>query len=179
MAVEVRPAGLNDADGVADLLHTHMSAKISRERWRLLLDYPWRPEDADCGQVALDGTRPIGYFGLVYVDRLSQGRKARFCNTSAWYLHKDYRGRGIGQLMQRQAILPDQTYTTLTATKASESALRRAGFKTLDSERCLFSPQPKTGPPLDILEGNLAGRSHLRTSRFTSTTVTFGCGISW
>jgi len=136
MSIVVRPAAANDIDAVCDLLYGHMSRKISRERWRRLLDYPWRPPDADRGCVALDGDRVVGFLGLVHADRLVDGQKRRFCNICAWYLLKDYRGRGIGQRIQRDSVADTHTtYTILTATEATGRAFSGSGFQVLDRER--------------------------------------------
>ena len=88
MSVIVRPAERGDIDSVVDLLFDNMSQKVPKERWRRLLDYPWRPADADRGRVAVDGDRIVGFLGLVYVDRPIGGRIERFCNICAWYLLK-------------------------------------------------------------------------------------------
>ncbi len=149
MSVIVRPANEADIDGAVDLLHGHMSAKISRERWRTLLDYPWRPPDADRGCVAVDGDHVVGFLGLVYVDRQFAGRTERFCNICAWYLLKDYRGRGIGREIQNVSIAnKDQTYTLVTATAGTDRAFRGAGFDVLDDRRYLL--RRRAGAPRQI-----------------------------
>jgi GNAT superfamily N-acetyltransferase len=157
VSVVVRPAGEADIDGVVDLLHGHMSAKISPERWRTLLDYPWRPVDADRGCVAVDGDRVVGFLGLVYVDRPIAGRVERFCNICAWYLLKDYRGRGIGQEIQYASIDDkNQNYTLVTATAGTDRAFRGAGFQVLDDERYILRRQADPSPQLECLEGPAA-----------------------
>jgi GNAT superfamily N-acetyltransferase len=154
MSVVVRPAAEADIDGVVDLLHGHMSTRISSERWRSLLDYPWRPADADRGCVAVDGDRVVGFLGLVYADRPLAGRMERSCNICAWYLLKDYRGRGIGREIQYASIADTrQNYTLVTATPGTDRAFRGSGFAVLDEERYVLSRQ--AGPPLHLecLEG--------------------------
>jgi GNAT superfamily N-acetyltransferase len=154
MSVDVRPATAADIEAVCDLLHTNMSARISRERWRLLLDYPWRPVDADRGWVALDGGRIVGFLGLVYADRSIAGRVERFCNICAWYLLKGYRGRGIGQALQAGAVANrDITYTLVTATAATDRAFRRAGLRTLDAERYCFRRRPEPRSDHEVFDG--------------------------
>lgn len=154
MSVVVRPADDGDIDGVVDLLHGHMSDKISRERWRTLLDYPWRPPDADCGCVAVDGDRVVGFLGLVYVDRPFGGRVERFCNICAWYLLRDYRGRGIGRDIQHASIAnTEQTYTLVTATAGTDRAFRGSGFDVMDDERYIIRRRPDAAPKLEWLEG--------------------------
>jgi GNAT superfamily N-acetyltransferase len=153
MSVTVRPAGADDIDAVCDLLHDNMSARIGKDRWRNLLDYPWRPADADRGRVAVDGDRVVGFLGLVYADRPMGGRTHRFCNICAWYLLKEYRGRGIGRLIQLDSVA-DQgvTYTILTATEATGRAFGSSGFQVLDRERYIVRRAPGSGGNLDVVE---------------------------
>jgi GNAT superfamily N-acetyltransferase len=138
MSVTVRAAEESDIAAVCDLLHANMSSKISRERWRNLLDYPWRPPDAPRGCVAIDGERVVGFLGLVYADRTLDGAVHRTCNICAWYLLRDYRGMGLGRRI-RDASVADGgiTYTILTATEATGRAFRAAGFHVLDGERSI------------------------------------------
>ncbi len=174
MTVLVRPAEEADIDGVSDLLHANMSARIDTKRWRKLLDYPWRPPDAPRGMVALDGRRIVGFLGLVTADRLVGGRVERFCNICAWYLLKEYRGRGIGQKIQLASIAdPKTTYTILTATAATGRAFAAHGFRVLDAERYILRRRPGAAAGLewiedpDSLEARLDGeaREIFRTHR--------------
>ena len=140
MSVIVRPAEQGDIDAVVDLLFDNMSQKVPKERWRRLLDYPWRPADADLGRVAVDGDRIVGFLGLVYADRPIGGRIERFCNICAWYLLKSHRGQGVGQEIQFSAVAdPRMTYTIMTATVATGRAFEsHSGFQVLDDKRYLL-----------------------------------------
>jgi GNAT superfamily N-acetyltransferase len=140
MSVVVRPAEEGDIESVVDLLFDNMSQKVSKERWRRLLDYPWRPADADRGHIAVDGDRAVGFLGLVYADRPIGGRVERFCNICAWYLLKNYRGQGIGQRIQFGSVAdPGMTYTIMTATLATGRAFgSNSGFQVLDDTRYLL-----------------------------------------
>ena len=154
MSVVVRPAGAEDIDGIVDLLHGLMSSKISKVRWRGLLDYSWLPPGADRGQVALDDGRVVGFLGLVYVDRRIAGRVERFCNICAWYLLRDYRGRGIGRALQYGSIADkDLTYTLVTATDGTDRAFRASGFHVLDEERYVLSRKGEPPKTLECVEG--------------------------
>ncbi len=140
MSVEVRSATADDIDAIVDLLYGHMSQKITKERWRNILDYPWRPADADRGCVAVDDGRVVGFLGLVYADRPIDGRTTRFCNICAWYLLKSHRGQGIGQRIQFHSVAdPAMTYTIMTATAATGRAFgANSGFSVLDDSRYLL-----------------------------------------
>ncbi len=154
MSVIVRPAEERDIDSVVDLLFDNMSQKVSKERWRKLLDYPWRPADADRGHIAVDGDRAVGFLGLVYADRPIDGRVERFCNICAWYLLKDYRGQGIGQKIQFGSVAdPRMTYTIMTATLATGRAFGdNSGFQVLDDTRYLLRRRAGSRQDLDCID---------------------------
>ncbi len=144
MNAALRPARPKDRDAVVEFLHTHMSAKIPRQRWGLLFDYPWRPADEpDCGRILEDGGRIVGYLGASYVDRTLAGGIFRICNMSSWYLLRAYRGQGFGRAMVLDLTSdPAVTYTDLTATPQVHALLlARAGFAILDQERWIV-PYP-------------------------------------
>jgi hypothetical protein len=119
-----------------------MSQKIGKSQWRRLLDYQWRAAGLDLGKVAVDGSRVVGFLGQVYSDRIIGGRAERVGNLCAWYLMRDYRGRGLGEALLREAVAdPGVTYTNLTATLAAAQAFRKAGFDILDADRLLLRRQ--------------------------------------
>lgn len=163
MSVAVRPAEARDIESAVDLLYGHMSQKVPRERWRRLLDYPWRPQDADRGHVAVDGERVVGFLGLVYADRPIGGAVRRFCNICAWYLHKGYRGQGIGQRIQLASVADRRlTYTIMTATAATGRAFAgNSAFQVLDDSRHLLRRSPRAGGDLDCLDDPAAIAPHL------------------
>ncbi len=163
MSVEVRPATAEDIGGVVDLLYENMSQKVPKVRWRNLLDYPWRPEDADRGCVAVDGGRVVGFLGLVYADRPIGGRTTRFCNICAWYLLKAYRGQGIGRRIQLASVAdPSMTYTIMTATAATGRAFSdQSGFRVLDDSRYLLRRRAGGAGDLEIIDDADAIDPHL------------------
>lgn len=154
MSVTVRPAEAEDIDSVVDLLFDNMSQKVPKERWRRLLDYPWRPADADRGFVAIDDGRVVGFLGLVYADRAVGGGVERFCNICAWYLLKSYRGQGIGQKIQFGSVADRRTnYTIMTATLATGQAFsRHSRFSMLDDTRYIFRRRPGSRGDLDVID---------------------------
>jgi len=154
MSVIVRPAEEGDVEPVVDLLFDNMSQKVPKQRWRRLLDYPWRPADADLGRVAVDNDRIVGFLGLVYVDRPIDGRVERFCNICAWYLLKSHRGQGIGQEIQFSAVAdPRMTYTIMTATAATGRAFgANSGFKVLDDTRYLLRRRANARRMVELID---------------------------
>ena len=142
MSAVVRPAADADIDPVARLLHERMNARIPIERWRRLLDYPWRPASVERGWVVEDRGRIVGFMGTIYSDRPVEGRMQRFCDLSSWYLLADYRGDGTGDALLRAGMAqPSVTYATMTARRATGRKIRALGFDILDATRSLFRPR--------------------------------------
>ncbi len=137
----VRPAREDDIPAVVDLLHTRMNGKIEPQRWRRILDYPWRPPEAERGWLVEDRGRIVGFMGTIYSDRVVAGRTHRFCDLSSWYLMRDYRGDGTGDRLLRACMAkPDVTYQTMTARRATGRKIRALGFSVLDDTRRVFRP---------------------------------------
>lgn len=142
MSAVVRPAGEADIAPVAALLHERMNPRIPVERWRRLLDYPWRPASVERGWLVEDRGRIVGFMGTIYSDRPVEGRVHRFCDLSSWYLIADYRGDGTGDaLLQAGMAQPGVTYATMTARRATGRKIRALGFDILDATRSLFRPR--------------------------------------
>ncbi len=159
MSVAVRAARPEDRDAVVELLHTRMNAKIPRERWALLFDYPWRPADApDRGRVLEDRGRLVGYLGATYVDRRIAGETVRICNMSSWYLLLGYRGQGHGRAMALDLTSdPAVTYTDLTATpQVHAMLLAHVGFAILDHERWILRRRKGAARPAALREADPA-----------------------
>ena len=161
MSALVRPAQVGDVGAVVELLHTHMNAKITRERWARLLDYPWRPEGVERGWLVEDGGDVVGFMGTIYSDRVIGGAVRRFCDLSSWYLLADYRGDGTGdELLQSGMAQPGVTYQTMTARRATGRKIRALGFSVLDDSRSLFRPTAAPGG-LPVLRDLAAIRDRL------------------
>ena len=141
MTARVRPAVDGDIDQVSALLHDKMNRRIPAETWRMLLDYPWRPEGAERGWLVEDGGRIVGFMGTIYSDRPTALGLRRFCDLSSWYLMADYRGTGVGDELLRSGMAKaDVTYQTMTARRATGRKIRALGFSILDDTRSLFRP---------------------------------------
>jgi len=162
VSARVRPAGDADIEPVADLLHRLMNPKIPRERWRRVLDYPWRPPEAERGWLVEDAGTVVGFMATIYSDRETSVGIRRFCDLGAWYLERDYRGTGIGdELLRAGMAQPGTTYATMTARRATGRRIRALGFTVLDATRQVFRPQASR-PGLDLRavdEARLGARS--------------------
>jgi predicted N-acetyltransferase YhbS len=136
MSVVVRPATEADADAICAFLHQQMNRRIAPERWRRLMRYPWLAEKPDLGRVAVDGARVAGYVGMVHADRAIGGRRERIVNICAWYLDRDYRGRGLGFELMRAATEDEgRSYTILTSSAKTLRLLDAVGYRVLVADR--------------------------------------------
>src|SRR5215831_14565558 len=145
---EIRPAQAADIEPVCKLLHEQMSAKFSLDRWRRLMTYRWLDEKPDFGRVAIVDGRLVGFVGMVYADRVLDGRRHRVVNICAWYLKKAHRKAGFGFELMRSAIADDtMSYTILTSSSRSVAILDAIGYRVLDDHRQLWTAK---GAPAGI-----------------------------
>ena len=153
MSVAVRPARAEDVEGICRLLHEQMNRRIAPERWRRLTTYRWLGEKPDLGRVAVEGSQVAGYVGMVYADREIAGRRERIVNICAWYLGRDYRGRGLGfELMRSATADPSMSYTILTSSARTLSLLDGVGYRVLDSDRLLWRRSGEAPAGVEIEE---------------------------
>jgi len=136
----IRPATSADVDPICSLLHEHMDARLSRDRWRKLMTYRWLDDKPDFGRVAIVDGQLVGFVGMVYSDRVLEGRRHRIVNICAWYLKKAYRKAGFGFELMRSAIADDaMSYTILTSSSRSVSILDAIGYRILDDDRRVWT----------------------------------------
>jgi GNAT superfamily N-acetyltransferase len=142
VTVKIRPAREADVDAMVALLHGQMNRKIAPERWRRLFSYPWLEPKPDLGRVAVEGERVVGYVGMVYADRDIDGRRERIVNICAWFLDKDFRGRGLGRALMAAATADETaSYTILTSSSKTRKVLDAVGYRELDTERRVWRRQ--------------------------------------
>jgi predicted N-acetyltransferase YhbS len=136
MSVVMRPATDSDTDAIVALLHGQMNRKIAPERWRRLFAYSWLEPKPDLGRVAVEGDRVVGYVGMVHANRDIGGRRERIVNICAWFLDKEFRGRGLGHALMAEATADDRaSYTILTSSAKTRKILDAVGYRELDAER--------------------------------------------
>ena len=142
----IRPATSADIGPICSLLHEHMDARFSPNRWRRLMTYRWLEDKPDFGRLAIvDGT-PVGFVGMIYSDRIIGGRRHRIVNICAWCLKKAHRKAGFGIELIRSAIADDSmSYTILTSSSRTPPLLDAVGYRMLDDDRRIWSAQGEPG----------------------------------
>ena len=136
----IRPATTADIEPICSLLHEHMDARFSPDRWRRLLTYRWLDDKPDFGRLAIVDGKLVGFVGMVYADRVLEGRRHRIVNICAWCLNKAFRKAGFGFELMRSAIADDSmTYTILTSSSRTVSLLGAIGYRILDDDRRVWA----------------------------------------
>ena len=142
----IRPATSADIGPICSLLHEHMDARFSPDRWRRLMTYRWLEDKPDFGRLAIvDGTL-VGFVGMIYADRVIGGRRHRIVNICAWCLKKAHRKAGFGIELMRSAIADDSmSYTILTSSSRTPPLLDAIGYRILDDDRRIWSARGEPG----------------------------------
>ena len=148
MSVLVRPALPEERLDVATFLHERMNSKISVERWGELIDGRWAADDAGYAILAPDDAGGIqGVLAAVYADRDINGRMARTCNLSSWYITKDFRGGGLGYKMMSTALSETGvTFTTYSSNPPALSVCFKAGMVPLETHRLIWHARSASAP---------------------------------
>ncbi len=142
MSVTVKKAEPGEREEVATFLHERMNSKISVARWIELIDGRWAADDAGYAILATSNGKIEGVLAAIYADRHINGRMARTCNLSSWYITKDFRGGGLGFKMMSTALSePRVTFTTYSSNPPALSVCFKAGMVPLETHRLIWHAQ--------------------------------------
>jgi GNAT superfamily N-acetyltransferase len=128
-------AEIEKIDGILKNIWAAGSAAKSKT----IFEYPWDREEAHCGLIMVDGDRTVGFLGMIFSRRKLGDRVEKFCNLTSWYVHEDYRSRGIAMILPLHAM-KDYTITDLTPAKNVYTIQNKLGFKDLDAAGRLLLP---------------------------------------
>jgi len=106
---------------------------------------------------------------MIFSQRRIDEKVEKFCNLTAWFVRKEYRGRAIALLLPLLAM-KDYTITDLTPSKKVYKIQNKLGFKDLETKGRLLLPfgrrlfQPKYSPinlthDLAAIEQKLEGQN--------------------
>jgi hypothetical protein len=147
---EVRPATPEMFDEIYPLLAVH-NPSLPKEKWRLLVDYPWRANGDDLGYVLVEKGEIVGFLSTLYSRRIVDGQEVRLCNTAHWIVREDFRGDSF-RLFLTVLRQRDCTITNLTSSASVAAMMPKLRFKLLEENLQLLFPVP--GFPLSGRNGS-------------------------
>jgi acetoacetyl-CoA synthetase len=118
-----------------------LNPALSKEQWRLLVDYPWRVDGDGLGYVLIDQDAIVGFLSTLYSWRVIDGKRVRFCNTAHWVVKEQFRADSMRLLL---AAMRDRncTLTNLTSTTTVSSLMQKLGFQVLERSVKILIPAP-------------------------------------
>lgn len=139
----VKKAVADDFEKIYPLLLEFNNPNLTKDDWKQLFVNHCSCNEDYFGYVLFDKDRAVGFLGLIFSDRLIDGKLQKFCNITSWIITKDYRGRGLSRLLMHEVVnLTDYTITTLPPSPKTEKMHREQGFKVLEDSYLLILPIP-------------------------------------
>jgi acetoacetyl-CoA synthetase len=150
-AAVVRPASIDDASDVCQLLHEGFP-NVAPSAWHHLFTYSWS-SPPDRGYVLVAGKRIVGFLGTIYANREIDGKRGITCNLTSWYIRPGWRGWG-GAMLNHALQDRTVTYTAFTPEELPKQMLKVLGFNSLGKTVALlpFSQPGSLRKPLIVLE---------------------------
>lgn len=137
---EVRPATPEMFDEIYPLLSRH-NPNLPKEKWRLLVDYPWRSNGDELGYVLVEKGEIVGFLSTLYSRRMIDGREVKLCNTAHWVVREDFRAESL-RLFMTVLRQRDCTITNLTSSATVSAMMPKLRFKLLEENLQLLFPVP-------------------------------------
>jgi len=149
--VRIRQALAPDREGVSRYLHDNMNQRIPIERWQDYTSGRWADDLPEFGVIAEDDGRMVGFLGVVYAKRVIGGQSRTTGNLGAFFVERDYRGRGLGlDILGAIMARDDVTYTTFSSNPPARRLVLKAGMELLDDRRLLWHPGGRASTTVDI-----------------------------
>ena len=82
-----------------DVILTDIWGTGGEEKGRKIFEYQWERYESHCGLILKDGSRTVGFLGMIFSRRRINGKIEKFCNLTSWYVHKAYRSRAISLIL--------------------------------------------------------------------------------
>ena len=113
--------------------------KVPFEKWANILDCRWNDKDDRYGVVVEEDGKLAGFLGIVFADRIFDGKPHRTGNITSWYLEKHLRRGGLGQDMLELITQDDKvTYVATSANFRSGALLKKIGWQIMEEKRLFW-----------------------------------------
>lgn len=137
----LKKAAAEDFEKIYPLLLRFNNRRLKREDWlRLFVDH-WGSHEGHFGYVLLDNGRAVGFLGLIFANRLINGRTHKFCNITSGIVKKAYRSESLS-LFLPLLHLKGYTMTDFTPSKEVYLILKKLGFEDLETHINIIPPLP-------------------------------------
>lgn len=140
--------------------------KVPFEKWANILDCRWNDKDDRYGVVVEESGKLAGFLGIVFADRIFDGKPHRTGNITSWYIEKHLRQGGLGQSMLELITQDgDVTYVATSANFRSGALLKKIGWQVMEDRRLFWhrsclqdNPQGRliTGEKQVLADGGLS-----------------------
>ena len=129
----LRKAFISDFEFVYPLL-IKFGSQLTKDKWKELFKEHWQNPENFIGYLLEEEQKVIGYLGLIFSERIIDGKKEKFCNLSSWITDPEYRKNETSLLPLLEALdLKDYTFTSFTATDRAKKIYNKLKFDVLDS----------------------------------------------
>jgi hypothetical protein len=137
---EVRLATRDDIEPICHLLAGTFTRSRSVPFWRGMLEYPYlaAAEKPHYGAVLTVGGRVRGYSGVMFSDRLIDGRIERFGSQFGWCVDAEYRRYSIA--LVRRVMTDGVTWTNLTSREDLVPLFLKLGYRPVDAQKFVCYP---------------------------------------
>lgn len=146
MALEFKKVFPSDYPQVLPLLEKFETAGALKEKFPLLFQFHWPCTIDFCGVMIVDEGKVIAYLGLVFSDRIIQGKPEIFANLTTLIIDSDYRGQKLThRIVQYLQSLGNFSLTAITPIPSLYSMYKSNGFRDLLDHRVIFWKSPFLG----------------------------------
>lgn len=139
----VRKVVASDFEEIYPLLLEFNNPRLTKEDWgRLFVDH-CDSKEGYFGYALFNEGRVVGFLGLIFSNRLIDGKVQKFCNLTSWIIKKEYRGQGLSRLLFSEVLkLNGYTIITLPPSPKTLRMHKEQGFKELEDSYRLIFPLP-------------------------------------
>ncbi|MBA4695786.1 MAG: hypothetical protein H2069_00175 [Legionella sp.] len=118
-------------------LLTLFNSPYTKEEWRSIFDYDWQGKQDFIGFHLETATEVVGFIGLIFSQRVVEGKMKLFCNISSFIVKETHRASSV-LLLQPLRTLKDVIFTGFAPIKASYQLMTMLGFTTLEKQVALI-----------------------------------------